>query len=177
MDPQSKFRNDSGGVAGAIKLDHKGEAVGVPVYPGDSVWLTEKEQVLTANAPRNESDNPFTNGTFTLEVKSEEATHARPIGDSQAAGEPAPEPEPSDEVEIREEQPAAGEQAAGEQAAAPNEGETGAPEPPAGDPPAGQSAQHEEVADVETPPAPPAPEAPAPKAPPAPLPKPPAPAG
>jgi len=145
MEPKSKFKNTSGGVAGAVQLDHQNEAKGVAVYPGESVWLTEREQVLTANAPRNEEDNPFTNGTFTLEVKAEDVAHSRPIGDTQVdpaeqppEPEPAPEPEPEDpnSVEITDESAGA---------------EVGAAEPPEGPAPEGQPALHEEVAEAEAP--------------------------
>lgn len=185
MEPKSKFRNDSGGVAGAIQLDHRGEAKGIPVYPGESVWLTEQEQVLTANAPRNEEDNPFANGTFTLEIKAEDVATSRPIGDTQAdpaanpeeqrqreeaerellaaAVEQAPEPE-SDDIDLREEKSPV------------QEPETGGPPAPEGDPLVGAVAAHEEAAAAEelVPEEPPAPD---PKPAPAPKPLPPKPAG
>lgn len=136
MEPKSKFRNTSGGVAGAVTLDANNQARGVPVYPDESIWLTEMEQMLTANAPRNEVDNPFTDGTFTLEVRSEDATHARPIGDLQDVEAANRQAEidaqvranlaAEDEIEIRE--------------------ETGAAAPPEGPAPEGQRAEHEEVA-------------------------------
>lgn len=137
MEPKSKFRNTSGGVAGAIQLDHQNQAKGIPVYPNEEVWLTEQEQVLTANAPRNPEDNPFENGTFTLEVKAQDVAHSRPIGDLQEVPAEYAGPEPPEETEIVEEQPAA---EAGL--------EVGAAEPPEGDAPEGQAAEHEEVADA-----------------------------
>lgn len=102
MDPQSKFTNVSGGVAGAIKLNHRSEPQGVAVFPNESIWLTEQEEVLTANAPRNPEDNPFTNGTFRLDVRAADAAEARPIGSRQEEQPPAPpQPaaEPGDEVD------------------------------------------------------------------------------
>jgi hypothetical protein len=147
MEPKSKFKNVSGGVAGAIQLNHEGKAAGVPVFPNESIWLTEQEQVLTANAPRNESDNPFVNGTFQLEIKAEDAAYARPIGDTQQAdpppappeGEPEPPPSEGDPegIDLRQESGAANE---------PPPQETGAPPAPEGDPVAGQRQPDEEAA-------------------------------
>lgn len=108
-EPASKFQNTSPGVAGAVKLDLDGKPQGVPVRPKGEVWLTEQEQILTANAPRNEQDNPFTNGTFTLIAKGSELGNQRPIGDDQnPQGTSDPDPEPTsvidpEEIDLREE--------------------------------------------------------------------------
>jgi hypothetical protein len=161
MEAKSKFKNTGSGVAGAIQLDHQNQAKGVAVYPGESVWLSEQEQVLTAQAPRHEEDNPFTNGTFTLEVKAEDVTTSRPIGDHQA--------DPAEKAMLDAERAAKEAAAAEEEADITDESksmsapapETGAGEMPAGDPPEGVRAEHEEMA--ATPPAPPAPKAPPPK--------------
>lgn len=62
MSPQiekQRFVNQSGGWIGAVNISVKGEELGVAVAPGDSVWLSEAEQILTANAPRKAEDNPF----------------------------------------------------------------------------------------------------------------------
>lgn len=75
---KDQFRNDSGGVAGAIVLDGTGQK-SIAVLPGDTVWLTEDEQALTANAPRREEDNPFINGTFSLIAEGKNIKHARPL--------------------------------------------------------------------------------------------------
>lgn len=191
MDPQSKFTNVSGGVAGAVKLDHEGHAKGVAVFPNESVWLTEKEEILTANAPRNEADNPFVNGTFRCDVKSADAGHARPIGSKHANAEPPERPAEAGEgdpegIDLRVETQAANEPPVQPPAppapAAPPQPPTEPAPPPVEDPAAAES-----LAPVEEPKAPvaPAPEpgqskrdaraaAPAPKA--APKPATPAPA-
>ncbi len=171
MDPKSKFKNVSGGVAGAIQLNHEGKAAGVPVFPGESIWLTEQEEILTANAPRNESDNPFTNGTFELEVRAEQAAHARPIGSSKDAA-PAADPQPDtpavegadpEGIDLRTEAGAANEspeqppaasvaEAEAEAAAAAAEEPglpTGAPPEPEGAPIVGRRAETEESAEVQ----------------------------
>lgn len=90
--PKSKFENRSKGILGVIKLDLEGKAKGFPVPYKGTVWLSAHEQALTANAPRNEHDNPFVNGNLVLLVKSDEIEYSRPIGDQQEPGAPAPEP-------------------------------------------------------------------------------------
>lgn len=105
------FRNDSGGVAGAVTIDPRGGTVSIAVHPGDSVWLTEEEQALTANAPRHAEDNPFINGTFVLVAEAQDIKHHRPlrptavevpgeVGAAPVAAGPAPEGEraPTEEV-------------------------------------------------------------------------------
>lgn len=171
---ESKFRNTAKGVIGVVKIGLDGKPKGVPVSADDFVWLSEEEQVLTANAPRNDSDNPFTNGSLTLEVRGSEANTARPIGDDQQNLPPAePAPETSEEVpegdeveKIEELKPVGVEEA-------PEDLETGAAALPEGEPVVGQRAQNEEVADEEEKVTPSAPAAkpPAPKAPVAPKPK------
>lgn len=160
MDAKSKFKNVSGGVAGAVQLNHKRESAGVAVFPGESIWLTEEEEVLTANAPRNESDNPFTNGTFELEVKAEEAAYARPIG---SAGESRDPEEGRRDDEARLQEQALSDQGDPEdidlrkESTPPNAPvvpapavETGAPLEPDGEPVSGQRQPSEEAAAVES---------------------------
>lgn len=149
LEPQSKFTNVSGGVAGAIKLNHKGEPHGVALSPGESIWLTEQEEVLTANAPRNPEDNPFTNGTYRLDVKAADAAEARPIGSRQEVQPPPPEQPPEagegdpEGIDLRTE------------TTGPNEPpkqpapDTGQPPAPTGEPVSGQRQPTEEAAVVE----------------------------
>jgi hypothetical protein len=62
MSPQiekQQFRNETDGYVGAVVIGPKGEEKGIAVEPGGEVWLSEQEQVLTANAPRSADDNPF----------------------------------------------------------------------------------------------------------------------
>jgi hypothetical protein len=84
---KDQFRNDSGGVAGAIVLEN-GQSKSVPVQPGDTIWLSEDEQAMTANAPRHEQDNPFINGTFTLMAEARHIRHARPLRPAEETGAP-----------------------------------------------------------------------------------------
>lgn len=53
------FRNDSPGWLGVVMIGPKGDDRGRSVAHGDLVWLSEAEQILTANAPRKAEDNPF----------------------------------------------------------------------------------------------------------------------
>lgn len=87
--PKSKFENRSLGIVGVIRMDLEGKPRGFPVPYKGTVWLSAHEQALTANAPQNEADNPFVNGSLVLLVKSDEVEHARPIGDQQAPAAPA----------------------------------------------------------------------------------------
>lgn len=54
-----KFENVTPGWVGAVVLDDNMKPKGIPVAPGDAVWLTQVEQRLTAEAPRFAQDNPF----------------------------------------------------------------------------------------------------------------------
>lgn len=168
---KSKFSNTSNGVLGVVKLNIEDKPVGTSLRPKEEVWLSEKEQILTANAPRNEADNPFTNGDLTLVVRASDVATARPIGDLQEEPEVESEPEAPgdlgtapDEEQISEEKPPV---------------PTPAPPPPPVDVPPGDAEGPPETgfresahAAQQPPPAPePAKPAPAPKAPP---PKPPA---
>jgi hypothetical protein len=56
---QRKFINPTGGFVGANVFGPDGKPTAVPVEPGGEVWLTEAEERMTAEAPRNGADNPF----------------------------------------------------------------------------------------------------------------------
>lgn len=83
------FRNDSGGWAGAVVLGIGGQHQGIAVEPDGQVWLSEEEQILTANAPQRDEDNPFVNGTFTKIGSGENVKSRRPYGGH--AGAPRPD--------------------------------------------------------------------------------------
>lgn len=114
---RDEFENTGKGFVGAVTLDDEHKRKAIAVRPGGTVWLSEEEQILTANAPRSEADNPLANGTLVLRSSGEEIRHRRPIRP------PEPEPEAAEEEET----------------------ETGAAPPPAGDPEEGQRAPTEEV--------------------------------
>jgi|SRR4051812_30262975 hypothetical protein len=97
---KDEFTNTTDGWVGAVQLDHQGKAHGVSVEPGGSVFLNEDEQILTANAPRLDQDNPFLNGSLKLRTRAVEIRNRRPFGDveetvpSETGATPEPVGEP-----------------------------------------------------------------------------------
>jgi len=165
---RSEFVNESSGYCGAVVLE-KGEPKGISVEPGAAVWLTEEEQILTANAPARDEDNPFTNGTLKLKTPATEIANRRPIGDPGNAPNPdVPNPEEAEQARQRAEAAAAERREEAErnrqaeqdrlergqkqaaQPATPVE-ETGAAVSPSGTPEVGKRAEAEEVATPEAP--------------------------
>lgn len=140
---RSEFENVSPGVVGVVVVDDEGKRQGIAVKPNETVWLSEDEEIATANAPRRDEDNPFAKGWLVLKTPAAEIKSRRPIGSTTEGIAPAresvPVPEPAaPEVEgnepvdpPREERP-------------PQE-EVGAPPLPEGDPEHGVRAPHEEV--------------------------------
>lgn len=96
---KSEWRNDSAGVIGVVLFNEKNEAKGAPVLAGESVWLSERERVATANAPKSADDNPLTNGDLVLVTAAQDVIHRRPIGPDEPQPGPAPEPEAPAEPE------------------------------------------------------------------------------
>ncbi|MDQ1584489.1 MAG: hypothetical protein QOF36_2543 [Microbacteriaceae bacterium] len=76
VDPEQK-----GFIIGVSVYDQEHKQTRQPLMPGETVWLTEDERILTANAPRLEQDNPFTNGHL-LQVNEEQRPIGRSIGGS-----------------------------------------------------------------------------------------------
>lgn len=56
---KQQFKNQSGGHLGVTVIGPRGDDRGISVEPDGTVWLSEAEQRLTANAPRRPEDNPF----------------------------------------------------------------------------------------------------------------------
>jgi hypothetical protein len=56
---KQQFQNNTDGWIGAVVIGPNGQERGIAVEPGGTVWLSEPDQVLTANAPRRAQDNPF----------------------------------------------------------------------------------------------------------------------
>lgn len=77
---RAEFRNDAGHVIGVMTKRGKGDMKSLAVMPDTTVWLDEEEQIATANAPRDEADNPFTNGFLTLVTEPKEIVNRRQIG-------------------------------------------------------------------------------------------------
>lgn len=89
---KAEFRNTSRGHCGVIVIEAGQKPRGISVRPGDTVWLTEEEQIETANKPRKPEDNPFVNGTLTLVTEPKDLVNRRPIGHTAGA-----QAEPTDE--------------------------------------------------------------------------------
>ena len=53
------FVNRTQGWVGAVRIDRKGDAKGVPVPPGERIFLTQEEIELTEQAPAHPEDSPF----------------------------------------------------------------------------------------------------------------------
>lgn len=133
---RDEFINTTDGWIGVVAIGPHGEQKGVAVEPRGNVWLSEDEQILTANAPRSDDDNPFINGTLQLRTRGKNVKSRRPYGPdaveqvddgrpgADGSSDTAPAPEPADTVPE----------------------ETGATPTPAGEPELGQAAAGEEVA-------------------------------
>lgn len=127
---KSGFTNKSGGHVGYTVVEN-GKEKALSARPDEEVFLSAEEQILTANAPRHEKNNPFTNGNLVLTTPSKQLANRRPIGDPSMLGgnDQTPEVDPTvaEEAEARrvaEEQRKA--QEAERTAAAQKQGETGA---------------------------------------------------
>lgn len=59
MDETREFENTTQGWLSAVKRNDEGKLRNVMVEPGGSVFLTQEEEVATANAPAKASNNPF----------------------------------------------------------------------------------------------------------------------
>lgn len=88
---RSKFKNNSPGVMGVVIYDEDNRRRGIAVKPGEEVLLAKRDEVATANAPRQEKDNPFLNG-LDLVTTAENMENARPIGSTMERSEPVAEP-------------------------------------------------------------------------------------
>lgn len=144
---RTEFKNVSGGVQGVVVLDESGRSRGVPVRPGDAIWLTEAEEVLTANAPREDKDNPFTNGALVLVTRSTEVLNRRPIGSREAAPQaPTPvESSPDGDKEVSQDWDVGNEPQPLPRVEREATEEVGAPPLPEGDPALGARSPGEEV--------------------------------
>lgn len=170
---KAEFKNTSRGVVGAIVIEPGKKPRGIAVQPGDTVWLTEEEQIATANAPRKAENNPFVNGSLTLVTEPQEIVNRRPIGYSEGQQVPATDEEreaiekrkaEEEAARVKHEEEEAARQKAKEEADAqtqergsrPATEEIGVGVEPVSDGPKGERAANEEVA---TPPAKPKPKA------------------
>lgn len=129
---RDEFVNTSGGWIGVVTITARGDRQAVAVPPGESVWLSEEEQVETANAPRADADNPFINGQLELRTRAQEIRNRRPLRPDETG--PVAPATPADEPTAAN--------PGGEPAAE----ETGATPEPDGEPETGEFSDGEEVA-------------------------------
>lgn len=61
--------------------DRDNRETSVPLQSGETVWLTRDERILTAHAPREERNNPFTNGDLIRIEEEPDSATGRSIGD------------------------------------------------------------------------------------------------
>lgn len=89
--PQQKteYRNDSPGIIGVITIEPGGERKPIPVSPGATVWLSEEEEIATANAPQRDEDNPFINGQLVKVTDAADIKNRRPLGSNADSPEAA----------------------------------------------------------------------------------------
>lgn len=59
MDERDEFVNRTQGWVGYIRINRKGDEVAESLEPGDRVFLTAEEQLLTARSHRRAEDSPF----------------------------------------------------------------------------------------------------------------------
>jgi len=76
---KDEFENVGTYTVGVTTITARGEYKGVAVRPGDRVWLTQEEQILTANAPRSDAANPLANGMLKLIAEGGNLLNRRPL--------------------------------------------------------------------------------------------------
>jgi len=137
---KDEFRNTSDGWLGVTMIDGRGDPRGIAVEPGGSVWLSEDEQIATANAPRSDGDNPFVNGSLELVARATEVKNRRPFGTNPGVQPTAPQ--------VKQEPVRPAEEDTGVTVMNPGgiPEETGATPVPNTEPEVGQAAPGEEVA-------------------------------
>ncbi|GAC1522472.1 MAG: hypothetical protein NVS3B1_07900 [Marmoricola sp.] len=150
-----KFTNVTPGWVGAVVRDDDGKPHGIPVAPGESVWLTEQEQRLTAEAPVRAEDNPFIKAwEKAVDFNTDgEPTRWETVGGQLALAEDAPRPIMSERAmpNLTAARAALANQDAQEPAPEPQEEVTGAPELPKQPPVEGQPSPNEVIATPEAP--------------------------
>lgn len=100
MEEQNCYINVSNAIQGAVKVVPGQKPEGVPVRPGERIWLTREERILTARGPQKREDNPLENGAFKLDADAHMIGEA---GDRSIGEEAVPvTPMPAEPVELVE---------------------------------------------------------------------------
>jgi len=139
--PKTEFRNDSGGIIGVVTIEPGGKEVGLPLHPDETIWLSEEDQIATANSHQRDEDNPFVNGHLTKITNPEDVKNRRPIGDAQESPEAQEQRQRAEEaakVKQVEDEDQAKEEAARLEA---GQAAATAPKPPAPEPKPSQARQ------------------------------------
>lgn len=89
---RDEFVNDAKSTIGVVTINHRGEPHGIAVPAGETVWLSEAEQILTANAPRDEENNVLANGQLRKVSSGRDLKSRRPLAPAgeQAKAEASP---------------------------------------------------------------------------------------
>ena len=101
---KSEYRNDSEHQVGYLYYDEDNKRQGGAVRPGETVWLSERDKIATANAPARDEDNPLANGDLTLVTAAKDLPSRRPLGPTEVATPVEPSKEEAPAVE-NDEQP------------------------------------------------------------------------
>lgn len=76
---KQEFRNATPGTIGVVVIQ-QGKEQALPLVAGATIWLSEEDQIATANAPARDEDNPFVSGALEAVGKPEGLKNRRPIG-------------------------------------------------------------------------------------------------
>jgi hypothetical protein len=122
---RSEYENTRDHFIGVMTEREDRKMKALAVAPNATIWLTEEEEIATANAPRSDADNPFINGDLKLLTPSKMVANRRPTGDTTKAQVPVPEAP----VPPSAEEPAPDAGDAGDAAPSGGEGEGGSAAP------------------------------------------------
>lgn len=115
---KDEWLNTGAGWIGVVVIDGRGDHHGEAVAPGRTVWLSEEEQIATANAPVNDEDNPFANGSLELQTRGAEIRNRRPYG-THAGGPVRQDETETGATPVTHDEPPEGAPAPGEEVATP----------------------------------------------------------
>lgn len=95
---KTEFKNVSGGIIGVVTVEPGGKIVPIPVQPGATIWLSEEEEIATANAPVRDEDNPFISGQLVKVTDAADIKNRRPIGSNADSPEAAAQKQKAEEA-------------------------------------------------------------------------------
>lgn len=80
---RSEFKNARDHYIGVMTEREDRKMKSLALAPHATIWLSEEEQIATANACRKDEDNPFVNGDLELLTPATVVANRRPIGFSE----------------------------------------------------------------------------------------------